>query len=65
MEGGERVSKGAVALLAEVAVELSFIGAGGSVLLKARSPLLELGGVGIDSLDLLREAFEFTSRGRL
>ena len=65
MEGGERVSKGTVALLAEVAVDLGFIGAGGSVLLKASLPHSELGGVGIDSLDLLREAFEFTSRGRL
>ena len=61
MEGGERVSKGAVALLAEVAVELSLISAGGSVLFEASLPLCELGGVGIDRLDLLCEAFEFTS----
>ena len=58
MEGGKRIGKGTVALLADVAVELGLILAGRGVRLEAGLPFGELSRVGIDSLDLLREVFE-------
>ena len=58
MEGGQRIGKGTLALLADIAVELGLILAGRSVRLEAGLPVGELGRVGIDSLDLLREVFE-------
>ena len=58
MEGGKRIGKGTLALLAEVAVQLGLVSAGGCVGFEAGLPVGELGRVGIDSLDLLREVFE-------
>ena len=58
MEGGKRIGKGTLALLADVAVELGLILASRSVRLEACLPVGELGRVGVDSLDLLREFFE-------
>ena len=58
MEGGKRIGKGTVALLADVAVQLGLILAGRGVRLETGLPFGELDRVGIDSLDLLREVFE-------
>ena len=58
MEGGQRIGKGTLALLADIAVELGLILAGRSVRLETGLPLCELGRVGIDSFDLLCEVFE-------
>ena len=58
MEGGKRIGKGTLALLADVAVELGLILASGGVRLETSLPVGELDWVGIDSLDLLREVFE-------
>ena len=58
MESGQRIGKGTLALLADVAVQLGLILASGGVRLEKGLPLGELSRVGIDSLDLLREVFE-------
>ena len=58
MEGGKRIGKRTLALLADVAVELGLILASGGVRLETGLPVGELGSVGIDSFDLLREVFE-------
>ena len=58
MEGGQRIGKGTLALLADVAVELGLILASGGVRLEAGLPVGELSRVGIDSFDLLCEVFE-------
>lgn len=58
MEGGKRIGKGTLALLADVAVELGLILASGGVRLETGLPFGELDRVGIDSFDLLREVFE-------
>lgn len=58
MEGGKRISKGTLALLADIAVQLGLILASGGVRLETGLPFGELSRVGIDSLDLLCEVFE-------
>ena len=58
MEGGQRIGKGSLALLADVAVQLLLILAGGSKRFEACLPFGELHGVGIDGFDLLRERLE-------
>ena len=65
MEGGKRIGKGTLLLLADIAVELGFVRAGGCIGFKAGLPLGELHGVGIDGFDLLRERLERTAVLRL
>ena len=58
MEGGKRIGKGTLALLADIAVQLGLILASGSIGFEAGLPVGELSRVGVDSLDLLRERLE-------